>query len=155
MTKFTISKIAMNQNFPLMKQLIPLLFHRKIITNRALIRSEITGEFFRRKCDVGNLMYFWDDYRQKGMKLVGVGYVLETAEWNINKIPRNPDEARKVISPKKDMKWSGFAWYDGFNDYIEFVNYFINHIKKVEDFKMFHFREAKEGEIPRRMYEKL
>jgi len=189
----------MYQNFPLMNRLIPLLFHRKTITNRALIKSEKTGKFFRKKCDVGDLMYFWDNYRQKGMELVGIGYVLETIEWNVNQIPRNIDKAKEEISPKNDMKWIDFAWYDGFNyynkdeiclklkinetelesqlrqefreqigkhaiwggkitkNYIKwklfripnFVDFFTYHTKKVEDFKMFYFREAQKEEIPK------
>jgi hypothetical protein len=51
------------------------------------------------------------------MSLVGVGYVLETVEWNIDKIPRNIEDAIKETSPKKDLKWSNFAWDDGFDYY--------------------------------------
>lgn len=107
----------MNQNFPLMKDLIPLLFVRKTITNRALIKSEKTGEYFRKKCNVGDRMRFWDNHRQKGMKMVGIGYVLETKDWEIDQIPFDINKAKSKKSPKKDIDWYEFAWIDGFDYY--------------------------------------
>lgn len=107
----------MDQNFPLMKDLIPLLFVRKTITNRALIKSEKTGKYFRKKCNVGDRMSFWDNYRQKGMKRIGIGYVLETKDWEIDQIPFDINRAKSKESPKKDIDWYEFAWLDGFDYY--------------------------------------
>lgn len=122
----------MYQNFPLMKSLIPLLFQRKTITNRALIKPDETGVSFRDKCDVGDLMYFWDNYRQKGMKLVGIGYVLKTTEWNIDQIPKKINEAMKIDSPLEMVRWDSFAWLDGFDYYNTNQIYFKLKIDETE-----------------------
>ena len=80
----------MDQSFPLMKPLIPLLFKRKFLTNRVLTPPK----YFRRRCDIGDEMRFYDNYRQKGMIRIGVGIVIETNEWSIEDIPIDLNDAR-------------------------------------------------------------
>lgn len=124
----------MNQNFNFMSKLAPMLFKRKSITNRALIS-------YREKCDVGDIMHCFTGLRTKNCRKIGDGLVKRKIHWNIYMIPLESLNYQR--SPLLEYTWKEFVYIDGFDNYIEFWNYFMNHPTKSKEFICFEFKEVK------------
>ena len=124
----------MNQNFNFMPKLAPMLFKRKILTNRAKTK-------YREKCNVGDIIHCFTGLRTKNCKKLGDGIVKKKVHWNCLEIPLEGDNYE--LSPLAKYTWKEFAYVDGFINYIEFWNYFMNHPTKSWEFICFEFEEVK------------
>jgi len=115
----------MNQNFGFMGFLIPnIISEEKTITNRILTP-------FREKCDMGDIMHCFENYRKKTAFKFADAKVLFTVNWKSKNIPVSLDDARRIRSPLLALKWLEFSRLDGFIQYSEFQDFFYGkgHLK--------------------------
>ena len=126
------------QSFSFMEKMVPkVLSGEKYLTNR-------TASKFRGKLDVGGIMHLCTGSRTPNYEKLGDAIVLERVKWFMDEVPLYNYHAEKRASPIKKFKWLKFSQIDGFEDWYDFVDYFMYHKNRELGFYCFLFELTEE-----------
>ena len=107
-------------------------------------RTNRPSSEYRRKCHRGSRMYLFIKLRTPERERLFDARVIKRVPWNILDAPICKDDLAKTIeSPILGESWYEFAIKDGFDHYIEFLDYFLNHPTKYKDFFCYKFEKIR------------
>jgi len=116
-----------------------LISGEKTRTNRA--SSE-----FRGKSNIGDTMHIFINLRSPNREKLFDAKIINRISWNILDVPItcSDDEVKTINSPIPEESWYEFAIKDGFDHYLEFLDYFMFHPTKYKDFFCYKFEKIRD-----------
>jgi hypothetical protein len=133
-----------------MKELVPKLKNgTKTRTCRACTE-------YRLKCEKGDIMHIFTGLRTKKARKIFDAVLIQRFIWSNYDIPETKEKAKETyvvqhfehlkdpqpvyIQGKKE-NWLEFAYRDGFENYEDFKEYFLNHPKDIDTFICYIFKK--------------
>ena len=120
-------------------------FLREKLISGEKTRTNRAASIYRRKCNIGAKIRIFINLRSPERERLFDARVIKRVSWNILDTPICKDDLAKTIeSPILEESWYDFAFKDGFDSYIEFLNYFLFHPTKSKDFFCYKFEKIRD-----------
>jgi len=120
-------------------------FLREKLISGEKTRTNRASSEFREKCNIGDKIRIFINQRSPKRERLFDAKVIERISWNILNAPIcDNDLAKTIESPIPKESWYDFAIKDGFDNYIDFLDYFLNHPTKFKDFFCYKFEKIRD-----------
>ena len=121
-------------------------FLREKLISGEKTRTNRPSSEYRRKCHRGSKMYIFIKLRTPNRERLFDARVIKRISWNILNAPItcSDDEAKTIKSPIPEESWYEFTIKDGFDHYLEFLDYFMFHPTKSLDFFCYKFEKIRD-----------
>jgi len=120
-------------------------FLREKLISGEKTRTNRASSKYRRKCNIGAKIRIFIKLRSPERERLFDARIIKRIFWNILDAPIcNDDLAKTIESPIPEESWYDFAIKDGFDNYIDFIDYFLNHPTKSKDFFCYKFEKIRD-----------